>query len=216
MGSNFFRSHSSPSTASQSVAPLSRHYSLQEQWNSPCSSGVNRVGDPNTPWQAFKSKLIFRLHWVTSGFLHVCSGNFGLISLNSWAQTLNSKHSSSLAGCSIEVKEGPLIWTKPTKVKSTQNYSVHPARTEKCSHAFQRRWKETVRGIISVAKELITASILGTTPLWVTEPRVCASPRLTVNSSIPVNHTEHLFMRFSWEPGPKKSEKVIKKNMTSK
>lgn len=33
---------------------------------------------------------------------------------------------------SSEAREGPLISTKPGKVKCTQNCSVHPARTDKC------------------------------------------------------------------------------------
>lgn len=74
--------------------------------------------------------------------------------------------------CSSEVKEGPLISTKPGKVKCTQNYDVHPARTEqqRSVHSlFSGDEKKPCRES-SVVRELITASILGTVPLWVTEP----------------------------------------------
>lgn len=102
-----------------------------------------------------------------------------------------------LAVCSREAKERLPISTKPGKVKSTQNYGVHPARTEKYSLSFQQGWKETVRGIISVVRKLITVSIVGTAPLWVREPSVWASHWLKNNavcdSQVPVNHTQHLF-----------------------
>ena len=94
-----------------------------------------------------------------------------------WRWVLNTLN--FLTVCSSEVKGGPPLSTKQSKVKSTQNYGVHPARTEKCSLSFQQGWKETARGIISVVGELTTASVLGSAPLWFVEPSVWASPWLT-------------------------------------
>lgn len=152
-------------------------------------------GTSKPPRQAFKSKLIGHIQVTLEHFylpfFFLLGGHFFQ---NPWIheqRALNCKH-HFLAVCSSEVKEGPLISTKPGKVKCTQNYGVHPARTEKCSLSFQWGWKETVRGIISAVRELITASILGTAPLWVKEPSMWASTRLTVNSPIPINRTEHL------------------------
>lgn len=78
----------------QSAAPLSSYYSLPGS-KILCSSGENRLGDLNTPWQAFESKLAghiqvtpghFYLPFLCMGADNLLGGSFFWKSQNSWSR----------------------------------------------------------------------------------------------------------------------------------
>lgn len=83
------------------------------------------------------------------------------------------------------MKEGLPISTKPGKVKSTQNYSVHPARTEKCSFSFHAGNHLCSRGTHH-CKHTGNCSIVGHGAQYV------SLSSTDKPSPIPVNHTENL------------------------
>lgn len=210
MGSNFSGATAHPELLSRHSISCSSLLVLfsPKHWNPLCSSGENRLGDLSDPRQAFKSKLIGLIQ-VTLGyfylpFLCVCGGGDNLLGGIFWgggnlwiheihtvtqAPALNSKHSNFSRCVQAKWRKDP--WSQQSQARlRALKITVSTLQGQRSAHSLFRRDERKPCEESSPVKELITMSILGTAPLWVTEPSMWASTRLT-NSPIPINHTEH-------------------------
>ena len=204
MGSNFSGATTHPELLSRHSISCSSLLVLfsPKHWNPLCSSGENRLGDLNDPRQAFKSELIgliqvtlgyFYLPFLCGGWSfargHFLVGKISEFMRSTQAPALNSKHSNFSRCVRAKWRKDP--WSQQSQARlRALKITVSTLQGQRSAHSLFRRDERKPCEESSPVKELITMSILGTAPLWVTEPSMWASTRLT-NSPIPINHTEH-------------------------
>lgn len=108
---------------------------------------------------------------------------------------LNSKHSIFSQCVEVKLRKDPRSQQSRARLRALKITASTLQGQRSANTLFSVDEKKPCRELslhgFYLVREPVTASILGTAPLWVTEPSMRASTPLT-NSPIPINHTEHL------------------------